>query len=94
MQTKIDISNIPEAEQTPLVKLLLEVIKQQAVAIQELKEEKQKLRDEIARMKKQNTKPKNRPSRLEKEDKDDAMNSPGKGKRPGSKKKSKELMEV
>ena len=60
--------------------------------IQELKEENQKLRDEIARLKKQKTKPKIRPSQMDKEDKDDAGSSPdNRGKRPGSGKKKKDL---
>ncbi len=58
MHTKIDIPTIAEAEQMPWVKQLLEIVKQQAVMIQELKDENQKLRDEIARLKKQKTRPK------------------------------------
>ena len=85
MKTKIDIPDIPEAEQTPLVKLLLAFVKQQAVIIQELKDENQQFRDEIARLKKQKTKPKTRPSQMENNDKDEAGNSPDKDKRAGYK---------
>lgn len=91
MQAKIDMPDIPEAEQSPLIKQLLEIIKQQAAAIQELKEENRKLRDEIARLKKQKTKPKIRPSKLEEDDQDESEDSQEKGKRPGSKKKKKNL---
>lgn len=87
----IDIPDIPEAEQTPLVKQLLALFKQQAVIIQELKAENQQFRDEIARLKKQKIKPKIRPSQMEHNDKNEAEDSPNKGKRPGSKKKKKKL---
>jgi len=49
LQTKLP--DIPEAEQTPLVKQLLEIIHRQA-------EELQHFRDEIARLKRHKTKPK------------------------------------
>ena len=91
MQTKIDIPTIPEAEQTPLVKQLLEIIKHLAADMQDLKEENQKLRDEVARLKRQNTKPKIRPSKMDDSSEDKPEDSPDKGKRPGSKKKSKDL---
>ena len=76
LQTKLP--DIPEAEQTPLVKQLLEIIHRQA-------EELQHLRDEIARLKRHKTKPKIRPSQLENSSKKQAAE----GKRPGSEKRSK-----
>ena len=75
-QTKLP--DIPEAEQTPLVKQLLEIIHHQA-------EELQHLKDEIARLKRHKTKPKIRPSQLENSSKEQAAE----GKRPGSEKRSK-----
>jgi len=53
------ISDIPEAERTALVLLLLE-------ALAQLKEENQLLKDEIARLKGQKSRPKIEPSKLEK----------------------------
>jgi len=53
------ISDIPEAERTALVLLLLE-------ALAQLKEENQLLKDEIARLKGQKPRPKIEPSKLEK----------------------------
>ena len=91
MQTKTDIPTIPEAERSPLVTQLLEIIKQQAVIIQQQGEEIRQIKDEIARLKKQNTKPKIRPSKMDDGSEDEAEDSPNKGKRPGSKKKSKDL---
>ena len=80
MKLTIDIPKIPEEQKSELVVLLLEVIRQQGEIIQELK-------DEIARLKGHNPRPKIEPSRLE---------PPKKGKpegdsqkRPGSDKRQK-----
>jgi hypothetical protein len=58
MRLTIDIPKIPEEEKTELVVLLLEVIRHQGKIIQEFK-------DEIARLKGHNPKPKIKPSQLE-----------------------------
>jgi hypothetical protein len=80
MRLTIDIPKIPEEEKTELVVLLLEIIRQQGEIIQELK-------DEIARLKGHNPKPKITPSQLEqpKKNKSKSRNK----KRPGSKKRHK-----
>lgn len=73
------ISDIPEAERTPLVLILME-------AITQLKEEIQLLKDEIARLKGQKPRPKIDPSTLEKpKPKIKSLDL----KRPGSEKRSK-----
>ncbi|WP_368860921.1 transposase [Desulforhabdus sp. TSK] len=85
MRATIQIPNIPEEAKSELVVQLLEIIKQQAELIQEL-------RDEIARLKGQTPRPKIAPSRLEQREKN-KPNTNGK-KRPGSDKRQKtsELM--
>jgi len=62
----IQVPDIPEDEVTPLVRLLLQIIQQQASSLIQAKEEIQKLKDEIAILKKGNKKPKVPPSSLEK----------------------------
>jgi hypothetical protein len=80
MRLPIDESKIPKEDKNPTVLLLLEINRQQAELIQQLK-------DEIARLKGHNQRPKIKPSRLEdnKNTKDKRKNK----KRPGSKKKQK-----
>jgi len=81
MSARIQIPNIPEEKKTPIVLELLEIIQHQAEIIQHL-------RDEIARIKGQKPKPTIRPSRLEKDPKDQNKKDSS-GKRPGSHKRSK-----
>ena len=77
------IPDIPEAERTPIVATLLEVVSLQ-------QEEIQALKDEIARLKGQKPKPQIKPSRLEKPTPDGSKSDHEKsGKRPGSDKRSK-----
>lgn len=78
---------IPEDEKSPLVHELLAFMEQQASIIQQLIEENQKLKDEIARLKNQPPKPDIKPSSLGKKKKGKSKRS--KGKRPGSKKRHK-----
>jgi hypothetical protein len=80
MGLTIDIPKIPEEEKTELVVLLLEVIRQQGELIQELK-------DEIARLKGHNPRPRILPSQLEPPRK--SQSKGGNKKRPGSKKRHK-----
>ena len=80
MKLTIDIPKIPEEEKSELVVLLLEVIRQQGEIIQELK-------DEIARLKGHNPRPKITPSRLEQPKKEKPKG--GDKKRPGSEKRQK-----
>ena len=77
----IDSGQIPEEEKTPLVMELLHLV-------QQLTEDNQRLKDEIARLKEHKGKPKIPPSRLEKDPKEKQKKKP-KGKRPGSKKRKK-----
>ena len=77
------IPEIPEEQVTPIVKILLEILQTQTNQIAHLKEENQKLKDEIALLKKGNTRPKIQPSKLEKQSKSQT------NKRPGSAKRSK-----
>ena len=77
----IDSGQIPEEEKTPLVMELLHLV-------QQLTEDNQRLKDEIARLKEHKGKPKIPPSRLEKDPKKNQKNKPH-GKRPGSNKRKK-----
>jgi hypothetical protein len=81
MKLTIDIPKIPEEQKSEFVVLLLEVIRQQAEIIQELK-------DEIARLKGNNPRPKIAPSQLEKP-KQGASKGADKERRPGSDKRQK-----
>ena len=85
---KIQIPKIPEEEKTPIISLLLGITEQQSVTIQLQAEEIQILKDEIARLKGQKPKPKIRPSKLEKDPKDQKEKDSS-GKRPGSQKRRK-----
>ncbi len=67
MINKIEIPPVTDEEITPTVQALLSTISQCVEMIWELREENQKLKDEIARMKGGNQKPRIRPSNLEKD---------------------------
>ncbi len=77
---------IADEHLTPLVRQLLDIIRQQTEDIQHLKAENQELRDEIARLKKHARRPKLSPSQLEQKE---GAAGPPKGKRPGSAKRRK-----
>ena len=85
---KIEIPKIPEEEKTPIISPLLGIIEQQSVTIQLQAEQIQLLKDEIARLKGQKPKPKIRPSKLEKDPKNQKEKESS-GKRPGSHKRRK-----
>lgn len=78
---------IPDGEKSPFVVQLLEIIESQAAIIQAQADQIQRLKDEIARLKKQPPRPKIKPSGLGKNKK--STSKKNKGKRPGSKKRSK-----
>jgi len=80
MRLPIDESKIPDEDKNPTVLLLLEIIRQQAEQIQQLK-------DEIARLKNQSPRPKINPSSLE--NKAGGKKKPKGTKRAGSKKRKK-----
>jgi hypothetical protein len=82
MKLTIDIPKILEEDESELVVLLLEIIRQQGETIQELK-------DEIARLKGHNTKPTIKASRLEPAKQEKPKG--GSHKRPGSEKRHKSV---
>ena len=87
MKATPKIPHVPEEERTPLVAMLLEIIRIQQEQIQEL-------RDEIARLKGQKPKPQIKPSVLEKDSSKEETKTPG-WKRPGSAKRDKtKLLEI
>ena len=88
MKETIKVPIIPEIEKSALVRELLLFIEQQASIIQQLSEETQKLRDEIARLKKQPPKPNIKPSSLGKKRKRRKTNL--KTNDPGQKKRKKQ----
>ncbi len=86
------LPDIPESEQTPVVKSLLLIVEQCFQSIQQQAEEIELLKDEVRVLKKQKKRATFKPSNLDKEtDKstgDDSVSTENK-KRPGSKKRSK-----
>ena len=86
--SKIQIPCVPEEEKTPIVLQLIEIIEQILVVNQQLSEQIQLLKDEIARLKGQKPKPNIKPSKLESVFKDKEKKDSS-GKRPGSDKRSK-----
>lgn len=92
MAKQIELPDIPEAEQTPVVKALLGIIEQLVVKVQRQEEEIQQLKDEVAILKGEKKRPKFKPSKLEQEagkEDDDKEKESNAGKRPGSSKRSK-----
>jgi hypothetical protein len=87
MNVRLQLPTIPESEKTPLIAQLLAFIETQASFLGQQAEQIQLLKDEIARLKGQNPRPKIRPSTLE-NDRKTAGKRKGK-KRSGSKKKQK-----
>ncbi|PXF58728.1 MAG: hypothetical protein C4B58_05375, partial [Deltaproteobacteria bacterium] len=89
--TKIpNIPNVSEEELSPLVAELLDICCLQQEVILSLQEQNQILRDEVAILKNQKTKPKLKPSNLENRP-DKKKEKQESGKRPGSEKKKKNL---
>jgi hypothetical protein len=85
---------IPPAEITPTVKLLLVIIEQQQITITRLEQRVDRLEAEVARLKKLPSRPKIKPSALERDDHDEDPPPGGAGprkQRPGSKKRKKRL---
>jgi hypothetical protein len=96
MAKGINLPNIPEEEQTPLIKSLLGIVEQLADKVQLQEEEIQQLKDEISVLKGEKKRPTFKPSKMDQEagkDKDekDEGKAAGKdgGKRSGSEKKHK-----
>jgi hypothetical protein len=89
MQKLLPIPEVPEAERTPLVEALLEVIAalQEKVHLQQ--EQIQAFRDEIAQLKGQKPRPKIEPSKLREQLEQKQNKDKGEGKRGGSSKRSK-----
>src|SRR3954470_13348528 len=83
---RILLPDIPEAERTPLVRQLLDVLALQQERIQQLEERVHQLEDEIARLKGLKARPRIAPSALEKPPR--PPRDP-EAKRPGSAKRSK-----
>src|SRR3954465_11825441 len=83
---RILLPDIPEAERTPLVRQLLDIIALQQDRIQQLEERLHQLEDEIARLKGLKARPRIAPSSLESPTR--PPRDP-KAKRPGSAKRSK-----
>jgi hypothetical protein len=82
---RILLPDIPEAERTPLVRQLLEIIALQQERIQQLEERVHQLEDEIARLKGLKARPRIAPSALERPPRtprDPEAKRPGSAKRP------------
>ena len=88
MSKPVQLPDIPEAAQTPLVKELLGIIAQLAEKVRQHEETIAQLQDEIAVLKGEKKRPKFKPSQLDKKAGQDEEAS-GEGKRPGSAKRSK-----
>ncbi len=81
---ELTLPEIPDEDMNPTVAALLDVIEAQQATMQKMYEGNQLAKDEIARLKKQNQKPKIKPKNRKKNNSTDKN-----GKRPGSKKISK-----
>ena len=88
MSKPVQLPDIPEAAQTPLVKELLGIIAQLAEKVRQHEETIAQLQDEIAVLKGEKKRPQFKPSQLDKKAGQDEEAS-GEGKRPGSAKRSK-----
>lgn len=88
MSKQVQLPDIPEAAQTPLVKELLGIIAQLAEKVRQHEETIAQLQDEIAVLKGEKKRPQFKPSQLDKKAGQDEEAS-GEGKRPGSAKRSK-----
>lgn len=86
MDTTITLPPIAEEDLTPLVRHLIELLRQQGEQLEHLTTENQELRDEIARLKKHARRPTLKPSQLERQK---TSAPPKDGKRPGSAKRHK-----
>jgi len=60
---QIKLPDIPEHEQTPVVKALLGIIEELVVTVQRQEEEIQQLKDEVAILKGEKKRPKFKPSK-------------------------------
>lgn len=88
MSERIQLPDIPEEVQTPLVKELLEIIERLAQRVLQQDEQIARLKDEIAVLKGEKKRPQFKPSQLDKNAGQDEGAS-REGKRPGSAKRSK-----
>ena len=90
---KINLPDIPETEQTPLVKGLMAIIEQLSETVARQAEEIAILKDEISVLKGQKKRPVFKPSKLDKSTDDEADSETEKNtsdnKRPGSRKRNK-----
>src|SRR5258708_2593289 len=84
---KVELPEIRPEERTPLVEALLGIIRQLLDRVGQLEETNQHLRDEIAKLKGQKTRPAIKPSALEAAK--PKTGGPEGGKRPGSAKRPK-----
>lgn len=93
MSQRLQISDIPEQEQTPLVKTLLALLEQFAERIQQQDEEIAYLKDEINILKGEKKRPQFKPSKMDQNSHSGSDDPPPKGgspkKRAGSNKRSK-----
>jgi len=85
----LQLPEIPEEEQTPLVKTLLAIIQAQAQTIQAQGEEVQRLKDEVAVLKGLKKRPRFQPSKMNEQAGNKSQKKPRRGKRAGSNKRHK-----
>jgi len=91
VKNNIKIPEIPEEDRNPTVVSLLNAISQCIAVIDSLAKENQELRDEIARLKGNNTKPKIRPSKLNHDSKNKDDKNQTSSKKEKSRKRKKKL---
>jgi hypothetical protein len=92
MKPRFSIPTIPEAERTPLVRLLLGLIEGLAERVQKQEEEIAQLKDEVRVLKGEKKRPRFKPSKMDEETnkrQQQADRSEGDKRRPGSDKRSK-----
>ena len=94
MDKKIEIPDIPEEELTPTVKKLLDVISQCVQTIEQQNILIRQLKDENARLKGGNPRPKLKPSTLERNNIDSTDNDKKTDYKSGDKRKKKKKLKV
>lgn len=86
---RISLPDIPEEDRSPVVNMLLKVIEQQKQAIEKFELEVTTLKDEIKRLKNHTKRPKIKPSKMDKKNRDGKSGGSTDNKRPGSAKRKK-----
>ena len=89
MRSPVQLPEIPEEEQTPLVKELIGLIQELAETVGSQSEEIERLKDEVSILKGQKKRPRFKPSKMNEQAGKKGKKKRRRGKRAGSKKRHK-----